>query len=55
MLLIRGLTWGTAVALIQLSILFLYVRIFGIVDWFRYTCFALMGMVVAWWISFTFA
>ncbi|KAF2675641.1 hypothetical protein K458DRAFT_471269, partial [Lentithecium fluviatile CBS 122367] len=36
-----------AVAFVQLAILFLYHRLFFIVDWFRITCYVLMGLVVA--------
>jgi hypothetical protein len=44
--------WATAVSLIQLSILFLYLRIFGVVTWFRIACYVMMGLVFVWWASF---
>lgn len=44
--------WGTAVSLVQLSILFLYLRIFGIVRWFKIVCYVMIGVVFVWWASF---
>ncbi|KAF2656943.1 hypothetical protein K491DRAFT_757246 [Lophiostoma macrostomum CBS 122681] len=45
-------TWGAAVACVQLSILFLYLRVFHVVIWFTWTCYVLIGLVITWWISY---
>jgi hypothetical protein len=40
------------VTLLQVSILFLYVRLFSIVRWHVVACYVVMGLCVAWWIAF---
>lgn len=45
------LIWCVAVAVIQLAILFLYNRLFFIVDWFRKTVYVLMGLVFIWFVA----
>ncbi len=40
-----------AIGLTKVSILAFYLRVFGISRWFRISCFAVMGIVVAWTIS----
>ncbi|EEA28313.1 hypothetical protein TMatcc_003359 [Talaromyces marneffei ATCC 18224] len=47
-----GALYGTAVTLLQVSILFLYVRLFSIVRWHVVACYVVMGFCVAWWIAF---
>jgi hypothetical protein len=37
--------------MIQLAILFLYQRLFFIVEWFRRACYILMGLVFAWFVA----
>lgn len=36
---------------LQFAILFLYQRLFWVVDWFRRSCYVLMALVVAWSIA----
>ncbi|KAF2183000.1 hypothetical protein K469DRAFT_711350 [Zopfia rhizophila CBS 207.26] len=43
--------WATAIALIQLSILSLYLRIFNVITWFKYTCSVIITLVLIWWTS----
>ncbi|ORY13907.1 hypothetical protein BCR34DRAFT_672729 [Clohesyomyces aquaticus] len=43
--------WATTVAVVQLAILALYVRIFKVIRWHAYTCYAAMVVVLAWWAS----
>lgn len=38
-------------AVVQLAILPFYQRIFWIVAWFRRTCYALMAIVVCWFVA----
>ena len=49
------LMWIASVAAVQISILFFYVRGFGIMRTFRVICFAAMGIVVCWFIGAFFS
>jgi len=40
--------WVAAAAAVQLSILLLYSRIFGVNEWFRKLCYAVMFIITAW-------
>ncbi|OCK86106.1 hypothetical protein K432DRAFT_341944 [Lepidopterella palustris CBS 459.81] len=47
-----GILWGTAVCITQLSILFFYIRVFGLVQpWIKYTSYVVIAMVTSWWIA----
>lgn len=43
--------WGCAVVTIQISILFFYIRVFGVARWFRTLCYCVMGVCGVWWIA----
>ncbi|KAM3069223.1 hypothetical protein ACMFMG_010739 [Clarireedia jacksonii] len=43
--------WVSATAATQLSILFFYVRLFGVKQWFRIALYVSIFIVSAWWIS----
>jgi hypothetical protein len=39
------LLWVVTVSVVQLSILFFYVRLFGVVDSFRYICYVFIALI----------
>lgn len=51
-LIAAGSLWGTCVLAVQLSILNLYLRLFGVMRWHRMCCYVVMGLCCAWWIAF---
>ncbi|KAF7936256.1 uncharacterized protein EAE98_002475 [Botrytis deweyae] len=51
-LITSGAIYGTAVTLLQLSILSFYLRLFKVSRWHNICCHIVMGICVAWWIAF---
>ncbi|KAF2265223.1 hypothetical protein CC78DRAFT_600383 [Lojkania enalia] len=45
------ITWIPAIAVVQLAILALYLRLFHVVDWARKACYVMVALVVAWLIA----
>ncbi|KAF2711259.1 hypothetical protein K504DRAFT_465025 [Pleomassaria siparia CBS 279.74] len=43
--------WATTAATVQLAIIALYIRVFKVIRWHKYTCYAAMVFVFCWWAS----
>jgi hypothetical protein len=46
-----NIVWYTAVASIQISLLFFYLRLFNIVKWTRYACYLGIALICGWYFS----